>query len=658
MVSRLVATGVFGAALLAPEVASACSVVPESVAISIGMSPASPRAGSEVELTGGAGADGYAWDLDGDGEFDDATGKRVTATFPAGERTVRAQAVTPLGLLTDSRTFTVHGWNGTPTGTVSATPYSARAGAPVKVTATGSDPDGRTVQTALDLDGDGTFETTGTTGTAMFATAGERVIRARFTDDAGATAVATTTLDVHAGNLAPTVDLDQALCGPGGWSLEALDPDGEIVRYEYDFDGDGTYETDRGRDARVPNVDLSGVRVTDDSGATATTRTSSRFPQDRSRVVEVGKPVTLKSSGRYDAQWDADGDGEFDDGTGEQITFTYLTPGTYEVRVRRNGAPAEPVTSVSARDAADIAVPRAHWMAVSPARPSAATLLQFAGSGPTGADWAADLDADGAFDDAPPNAYSVWRRFDGPATLALRATDARGRTAVSTTQVPFVPGNLGPDATMQTGDVANPLQAAYRRTAIGGGGSDADAGDRCCLGTAWDADGDGEYDDGPSFGWDDAGHLAASFGLRVTDDGDDSVTLRRSVTPVPVPRVEPPVLDGIPAPWLRVSARRPQLKTLLRRGVTVDVTCTKPKCRTRLTLTVDAKTARKLKLRSRTVASRTVTGTRRATLKLTPKARKALKGVRSVKLTLTAKASVPGQAGSTTTTTMTIRNRR
>lgn len=71
-------------------------------------SPVSPRAGSEVLLTGGAGAESYAWDLDGDGRFDDAVGKVVTASFPAGQRTVAARASTPQGVLTDSRTFTVH----------------------------------------------------------------------------------------------------------------------------------------------------------------------------------------------------------------------------------------------------------------------------------------------------------------------------------------------------------------------------------------------------------------------------------------------------------------------------------------------------------------------------------------------------------------------
>ena len=349
MVLRLVAAGTLGVALLAPDVASACSMVPPSAAIQIGMTPASPRAGSEVRLTGGAGAESYAWDLDGDGQFDDAVGKVVTASFPAGQRTVAARASTPLGVLTDTRTFTVHAWNATPTGTIRATPPNARAGVPVRVSAEGSDPDGPAVQTALDLDGDGTFETAGATGTATFATPGQRVIRARFTDDAGAWSVATTTLDVRAGNLPPTVSIlapiSGGMCGDGKLRVAAADPDGELVRYEYDRDGDGTFETDRGGDASKPDHSFVGVRVTDDSGAAATARGSGlgmdvwTFPDTFPSVAQVGAPIKLSVWTSSAVAWDADGDGDFDDGTGKEITFTYPSTGTYEVRVREREPP-------------------------------------------------------------------------------------------------------------------------------------------------------------------------------------------------------------------------------------------------------------------------------------------------------------------------------
>src|SRR4051794_11369572 len=94
MLSRRLPAAVLAVAVLPAGTASALSIPLQSAPISIAMSPASPRAGSEVRLTGGAGASNYAWDLDGDGQFDDATGTEVSASFAAGTRTVRAQAVT------------------------------------------------------------------------------------------------------------------------------------------------------------------------------------------------------------------------------------------------------------------------------------------------------------------------------------------------------------------------------------------------------------------------------------------------------------------------------------------------------------------------------------------------------------------------------------
>ena len=148
----------------------------------------------------------------------------------------------------------------------------------MRISAEGSDPDGPAVQTALDLDGDETFETAEATGTATFATPGQRVIRARGSpDDAGASAVTTMTLDVRAGNLPPTVSIlapiSGGMCGDGKLRVAAADPDGELVRYEYDRDGDGTFEADRGGDASTPDHSFVGVRVTDDRGAFATART-------------------------------------------------------------------------------------------------------------------------------------------------------------------------------------------------------------------------------------------------------------------------------------------------------------------------------------------------------------------------------------------------
>lgn len=60
----------------------------------------------------------------------------------------------------------------------------------------------------------------------------------------------------------------------------SIDPNGSIVRYEWDLDGDGTYETDGGASPRIARAYGSlfergvGVRVTDSGANTATARTA------------------------------------------------------------------------------------------------------------------------------------------------------------------------------------------------------------------------------------------------------------------------------------------------------------------------------------------------------------------------------------------------
>jgi len=57
----------------------------------------------------------------------------------------------------------------------------------------------------------------------------------------------------------------------------ARDPDGKVVRYEWDFDGDGTYDLSGDKDSATYTYEAEGtytaaVRVTDDKGATAIDR--------------------------------------------------------------------------------------------------------------------------------------------------------------------------------------------------------------------------------------------------------------------------------------------------------------------------------------------------------------------------------------------------
>jgi hypothetical protein len=78
-------------------------------------------------------------------------------------------------------------------------PYTVFAGYTVSVRATGSDPEGRPLTYAWDLDDNGTFETPGQDATfsaASIGVPGPRTIRVRVTDSGGLTAVAQATVNV------------------------------------------------------------------------------------------------------------------------------------------------------------------------------------------------------------------------------------------------------------------------------------------------------------------------------------------------------------------------------------------------------------------------------------------------------------------------------
>jgi PKD repeat protein len=187
-----------------------------------------------------------AWDLDGDGEFDDATGQTAKRSFPAaGDYVVRlrarrtatagpppesiAQQTVPVRASTDPTP--------TPTATPTPTPPPAPQNQPPVArldrgtcAATGlqlcsgqlarqdepktfdasasSDPDGSIVRYDWDLDGDGTFETaTGTTPTAVhtYDRADPLTVRVRVTDDRGATAVDEMRIAIIPPNCRPAV---------------------------------------------------------------------------------------------------------------------------------------------------------------------------------------------------------------------------------------------------------------------------------------------------------------------------------------------------------------------------------------------------------------------------------------------------------------------
>ena len=191
------------------------------------------------------------------------------------------RALTAAQILEHEESF---GTNRRPVASFTVSPSPALTGVPVTLNgASSSDPDGSIVKYEWDLDGNGTYESsTGSTAstTKTFTANGEYTLGLRVTDNL--TGTDTTTRTIKVGPQPPsasfTADPNPATVGSSVHydASGSKDPDGSIVKYEWDLDGNGTYETDTGSTAAADRVygaagtfDV-GLRVTDNSGSTAT----------------------------------------------------------------------------------------------------------------------------------------------------------------------------------------------------------------------------------------------------------------------------------------------------------------------------------------------------------------------------------------------------
>ena len=226
----------------------------------------------------------YEYDYDdGSHVFTDGTAVQSHAFTRPGAHTVIV------------RVSDAHGVIGTASSTlvVSSPPVAAFSpvGLPVKEATVHSlnasastDSDGTIVSYAWDTDNDGAFDdATGVQPSVSFPTAGTQRVGLRVTDNDGATGE--TYVDV---TVDPTVAPSPAISAtpnPVQTGAPVLfdagashDADGTITSYEWDLDGDGSFETQSGATPAAgrsyPNATVLsiGVRVTDNDGRSAVAR--------------------------------------------------------------------------------------------------------------------------------------------------------------------------------------------------------------------------------------------------------------------------------------------------------------------------------------------------------------------------------------------------
>jgi subtilisin-like proprotein convertase family protein len=425
-----------------------------------------------------------------------------------------------------------------------------------------SDPTGAITSYAWDLDGDGTFETDDgarSRRTVRFPSRRTVEIGLRITNEHGEISQATRSVAVTAAPMASFTATPDAPASGQEVRLDASassDPDGSIIAYAWDLDGDGSFEKTSAGPTTTARWDVPGrrtvrVRVTDDNGAASVAGqelvVANRAPRAvlaLPRPAVAGRAAVLDAGASTDPDgpissyaWDLDGLPGFEvSGAGASVTHTWPAAGRHPVRVRVTdglGASAEAsgeVVVTVAPVAALVATPAA-------VRPGARVMLDASGSAdPDGTlvsvDW--DLDGDRTFE---ASSGTVLRRegsfaSPGPRTVRVRVTDDSGAWAVASARVDVV--NEAPVARLSA-DVS-PVAVGRPVTLDASASSDAEGRPRRLrLGPGRQRDLRDHGPPGPRLTRAFPNPAVIAVGVRVTDEDGATGTATVALAVVPAP---------------------------------------------------------------------------------------------------------------------------
>ena len=347
---------------------------------------------------------------------------------------------------------------------------------------------------------------------------------------------------------------------------DSYDPDGTIVKYDWDFDGDGTFDLLDGGATPTHTYDPAGtynpiVRVTDDDAmtddATTTVEVGSLVPPvavGEATAEGLGSTVAnFDGSASFDTDgqvvqydWDFDNDGTYDfiDG-GATPTHDYAGFGTFmailrvtdndglqdttEIPVTLTDLPNVPPTAVlvptpdSGNAPLDVT-----WDASGSSDPDG-TIVQY--------DW--DMDNDGTFEltDAGDSQAANYPT-GGSYTVGVRVFDDDGATDQTTATVEV---NNPPVADLVPTPASGNAPQAVSWDASGSTDSDG-----TIVQYDWDMDNDGTFEITDGGSSQPANYLTGgsyTVGVRVTDD--DGATDQTTAT---VDINNPPIADIVPTP--------------------------------------------------------------------------------------------------------------
>jgi|GEM_PF-3507913 len=418
-----------------------------------------------------------AWDLDSDGQPDDAAGTSVGLTWAQVVTYGLAVGTHPLAVVaTDadgavasaSTTLTIV--NLAPVVTAGG-PYAVVEGSNVLLAGTASDPGGDTMSLGWDLNADGVFtDALGATPTVSWSALaslglGSHALSLVAVDAEGASTIATTTVTIT--SIPPTAAAGGPYAILEGQTLNLIGSGnsvgGRALTYAWDLDADGQFDDVVGSSPSVQWASLNvlglgvgahtvSLRVTDDLSAIA----------DASAQVVIGDVATILSAGgpyainegsalllaalatdpgieTFVYAWDLNADGIFTDATGANPAVSWqtlaslgLTNGTYPLAVSVGSASSSAqFTVANLPPVASIGGPYAA---------ATDTIISLAATatdpGNDALTFAWDLNNDGIFSDATGAAPTLSSAQlaalgAGEHAISVRVTDTEGASATA-----------------------------------------------------------------------------------------------------------------------------------------------------------------------------------------------------------------------------------
>ncbi len=561
-----------------PGVITVTVLAPNGAPTAVISGPLTSPEGTRAFLSGAGSTDPeaaaltYAWDLDGDGLFDDDLDASASVRlFDDGVVPVALRVTDPRGgvhIAEVEVTFTNVNPDVMPLGLETD-------GLDIAWFGEISEPGDDTVTGTIDF-GDGMgpralvggseLDTSGFVILHTFPAGGTYTMTLVVCDDdGGCTSVEQEVVVVGDGNQPPIARITAAPAAAFEDDTVQLsgttssDADGTIVAYAWDLDDDGAYDDGTSPTASVTLADDGTIdvrlRVTDDIGATATRLTTVTFANVEPVVdpiadleIAVGESIAVDvlftdpGADEWTLSVDWNGDGTVDETTPlltQQFTLAhqFATAGTHTVLVEvcdddEGCGEGQATVTVLGPDEPPVAAIDA------PATVAEGSAALFDGGPSTDPDgavvaWAWDLDGDGDYDDSAATQAAATCTDDGQVDVALRVTDDDGNTDTTTASVLCT--NVAPLVAPLANTALQPGDTLAR------GGSFSDPGTDTWTATVDWGEGDGPEalaTNGQTFALSHLYADAGTFTVTVSvcdDDGDCGETTTTVVVAPPPP---------------------------------------------------------------------------------------------------------------------------